>query len=100
MENLTTYFEEYSRHAQSGNVKALAEFYADEFMMATLSESSAFKNDDAFLDWLNVVFEFNKKSGLMEMSVVNVTQDYFGENFARADGNLVSPIFQKAGCGD
>ncbi|MBD3582403.1 nuclear transport factor 2 family protein [Flavobacterium selenitireducens] len=62
MKNVASFFEQYSIASTEGDAKRLSSFYAQHFVSATTDETLAFANNDAFLDWLKQVHEFNHKT--------------------------------------
>lgn len=83
MKNLELFFEEYAKASMNQKTSEVAKFYAQDFIAASKTESISFKNDEKFIDWLNEVFEFNKKVGLQKMKVQKIVPHKLGENFCK-----------------
>src|SRR5688572_27362176 len=84
MKNIEAFFEKYARASLSGKSDEIAACYASNFMVATKNESATFKNDGEFIEWLNQVFDFNKKVGLQKMEVRNIISNPIGKYFLKA----------------
>lgn len=78
---LRNFFEDYSKASLGDDPKAIAAFYASDFIVGDPEGFLANKNDNAFLTWLQGVIEFNKKSGMQEMRVVNIDLTPVGTNY-------------------
>lgn len=79
MKNVRRFFEEYSAASLRGKSLEVATYYAQTFMVATRNEAVSFTNDQKFLEWLDGVAAFNKKSGMTDMQVVRVETSAVGE---------------------
>ena len=84
MESIKKLFDEYAIASLSGKANQVAKFYAKDFMAASKNEYLTFSNDQNFTQWLNGVFEFNKKVGLLKMEVKNVESISIGKYFYKA----------------
>ncbi|WP_157977259.1 hypothetical protein [Taibaiella helva] len=67
---LKEFFESYGVISCSGDLKPLAGFYADSFMVAGPEGSAAFRNDESFVQWLEQLRQANERSGLKSMRIV------------------------------
>jgi hypothetical protein len=79
MKNVRAFFEEYAIASLHGKPKDVALYYSNNFMVATKQEAKSFVNDEKFLEWLEGIFTFNKKSGLQEMKVIEVSSTDIGQ---------------------
>jgi hypothetical protein len=95
MNTVTQFFEEYASLSLSANAEQLARRYAENFIFATKNHSAAFQNDEKFVEWLNGLFEFNKKTGLQKMEVKNIDSIKIGEYFTKATVTWGSTFLKK-----
>lgn len=84
MRTIEEFFNAYASASVGGKASLLARFYAPTFMMSTKNEASAFANDQKFMYWLNSLFEFNEKTGLLTMKVRHVDSSAIGDYFSKA----------------
>lgn len=84
MDSIQKFFSEYAVASLPGKASTVARFYAKNFMAASKNGSVAFTNDQKFIEWLNGVFEFNKRVGLQKMEVKNVESISIGKYFVKA----------------
>jgi hypothetical protein len=97
MKNIKEFFDEYAVTSINGNANQLSGFYAPRFMFSSKNEVSAFTNDERFLDWLNNLFEFNKKTGLLKIEVKNIDSTSIGEYFTKATVTWASTYSKNTG---
>ena len=84
MKALEKFFNDYAIASMSKDPNRVAGFYAQNFIAATKDQSSAFSNDDKFIEWLKDIFRFNEKAGLQQMTVKNIEATKVGKYFYRA----------------
>lgn len=84
MKKLELFFEEYAKASMNQRTSEVAKFYAQDFIAASKTESLSFKNDEKFIEWLNEIFEFNKKVGIQQMRVQKIVSQKLGEYFCKA----------------
>ena len=83
-DSVNEFFNEYASASMNGDARRIASFYARDFIAAAKDQSSAFFNDEKFLEWLNEVFKFNRETGLEEMTVAKINVTPLGKNFCSA----------------
>jgi hypothetical protein len=81
MKALEKFFSEYAAASMGNDANRVAKFYASNFIAAAKDKSTAFSNDNKFIDWLNELFQFNKKVGLQQMTVKKVEASPISEFF-------------------
>lgn len=81
METIKNFFDKYSILAHGQDLKALADCYADHFIAAGPKGIMAFSNNEKFIEWLESIQSFNKKSGLQEMTPVKVISSAIGKAY-------------------
>ena len=94
MKAVEQFFNDYAIVSLKGNADEMAKLYAQSFIAASQTQSSAFTNDEKFIEWLNEVFEFNRKTGLKEMKVKAVESTSIGKHFLKATVTWAA-IFEK-----
>lgn len=65
----TGFFRDYAEANHARDAARVAAFYADGFLVAAPAGSSTFKNDEAFLAWLEALFRFNAQVGMTSLDV-------------------------------
>ena len=83
MKTVEQFFKDYAVASLNGNAVEVAKFYAHNFIAASMNQSSTFNNDQKFIEWLNEVFEFNRRTGLQEMKVKNTESISMGKYFIK-----------------
>ena len=83
MKNIEQFFQNYSRASLSGESSDIAAFYDKEFLIVSVDKTVAFKNDEAFIKWLDEVHEFNKEAGLQKMTVKHLEESQLGDSFLK-----------------
>ena len=68
------YFRRYAAVSFGPEPEKLAEYYDQSFLAAGPKGGAAFRNDEAFLDWLRQVHGFNVKTGLTSMAAEGIDQ--------------------------
>lgn len=80
-EPLREFFRRYATLSLGSDPEKLAELYDQSFLAAGPKGGAAFRNDEAFLDWLRQVHDFNVKSGMAsiaaeEIDEIRISADY------------------------
>lgn len=83
-ERFGEFFRRYSRTSLGPAPEKLADFYDESFLAAGPKGGAAFKNDEAFLEWLRQVHEFNSKSGMTALEVDEVVETPLSDAYAIA----------------
>ena len=83
-DDLYQFFTGYAAAALGDKPELLAALYAQSFLAAGPEGSAAFKNDDAFLQWLSQVHDFNRATGMTGMEVASVDEYRLSDLFTVA----------------
>lgn len=73
-ERLTEFFRRYSRSSLGPEPESLADLYDASFLAAGPRGGAAFRNDEAFLEWLRQMNEGNRLSGMTTMAVDEIVE--------------------------
>ena len=79
--SLSAFFDRYARANDQNDLTAIADFYADNFIAAGPNGNAAFKNDKTFIKWLQQVQEFNKRTGMEQMHIVDYKEASISEDY-------------------
>lgn len=66
------FFTRYEAALARSDLAAIAACYTGSFLVAGPKGSGTFTNDDAFLEWLRGVDDFNRQTGMQSMQVRHV----------------------------
>ncbi|SHL62781.1 hypothetical protein SAMN05444266_104211 [Chitinophaga jiangningensis] len=77
-------FTDYGKAAAGHQPQAIAHFYAKEFMVADGGKSKPYKNDESFIEWLRSVIDYNKKTGLLRMEVIEISLNNITDHYTSA----------------
>lgn len=78
------FFTAYARASLDNNAGAISKCYAENFIAAGPAGSMCYKNDEKFLAWLENMFQVNRKIGMQDMQLINVTTSPIGEYYTSA----------------
>ncbi|UYQ94668.1 hypothetical protein MKQ68_06140 [Chitinophaga horti] len=81
MTALQDFFARYARTSTSEAYEDLTSFYAPSFIAAGPNGNEVYKNDERFVEWLAQVHQFNRKTGLVDMQVLNTTGDSISKSY-------------------
>lgn len=95
-ERFSEFFRRYARTSLGPEPEKLADFYDGSFLAAGPAGGAAFKNDEAFLEWLRQVRDFNRKSGMMGMEVDEVVETPLSDAYTIATVTWAA-TFRKTG---
>jgi len=79
--SLAAFFDKYARANDQNDLTVIADFYAENFIAGGPKGSSAFKNDQTFIKWLQQVQEFNKETGMGQMHIVEYKEAPISEDY-------------------
>lgn len=77
----TAFFRDYAEANRAEDAARVAAFYADGFLVAAPTGSSAFKNDEDFHSWLEQLFRFNEQVGMESLDVANTRASSLDERY-------------------
>ncbi len=84
MTPVSDFFIAYARASLDNNAEAITNCYAENFMVAGPAGSMCYKNDEKFTAWLENMFQVNRKLGMQNMKVINVTTRSVGGFYTQA----------------
>ena len=73
-DRLIEFFRRYAEFSLGPEPERLADLYEESFLAAGPNGGSAFRNDEAFLEWLGRVSVANRESGMIGMAVDGVAE--------------------------
>lgn len=84
MTAIQEYFNQYARLSTSEAYGDLTAFYAPSFIAAGPNGNQVYKNDERFVEWLGQVHQFNLRTGLSDMTVLNISSEAISKSYTMA----------------
>ena len=81
---LRSFFDQYAQATNKMKPSTVAGFYADNFIVAGPKGNMAYRNDEKFLQWLEELKDFNQKTGMGSMRIVNYGESAVSPHYLMA----------------
>jgi hypothetical protein len=82
--NLTDFFRDYAATTLGPSPETLADAYDRHFLAAGPKGAATFENNERFVTWLRQLHEFNRNSGMLSMTVINIDETLLSPDYTIA----------------